>query len=139
MSGALASVSNSGPLAAAVLAAHLVVIGFNLFGLVAIPMGAWRGWDWVRIRWWRWLHVGSLAVVALQAVAGRACFLTLWQGDLEGAGEATPLIARWVNGLIYWDLPLWAFTAVYVLVFVYVLALLRLVPARGLRRAAGTG
>src|SRR5688572_32567372 len=91
-------------LAAAVLALHFLVIGFNLFGLVAIPLGAWRGWDWVRIGWWRWLHVASLAVVALQAVAGRACFLTLWQGDLEGQAEATPMIARWVNGLIYWDL-----------------------------------
>ena len=124
-------------LAAAILAAHLVVIGFNVFGLVAIPLGAWRGWDWVRIGWWRWLHLGSMAVVALQAVAGRACFLTLWQDDLEGGAQTTPLIARWVNGLIYWDLPLWVFTAAYVLVFAYVLALLRLVPVR--RRAVRPG
>ncbi len=123
-------------LASSILAAHLAVIGFNVFGLVAIPLGAWLGWDWVRVRWWRWLHVGALAVVALQAVVGRACFLTLWQGDLEGGGEATPLIARWVNGLIYWDLPLWVFTAAYVLVFAYVLALLRLVPVRRGRQAA---
>jgi hypothetical protein len=116
--------------AAAVLAVHLVVIGFNVLGLVVIPLGAWRGWGWVRVRWWRWLHVASWAVVAIQAVAGRACFLTLWQDELERGGETTPLVARWVNALIYHDLPLWAFAAAYVLLFAFTLALLRLVPVR---------
>ena len=116
--------------AQAVLAAHLLVIGFNVFGLVAVPVGAWRGWGWVRIAWWRWLHVASLALVAVQAVAGRACFLTLWQGQLEGVEPETPLIMRWVNSLIYWPLPMWVFTAAYVLVFAYALALLRWVPPR---------
>ena len=125
-------------LAAVVLGFHLLVIGFNVLGLVAIPLGAWRGWGWVRIRWWRWLHVGSWAVVALQATAGRACFLTLWQDELERGGQSTPLIARWVNGLIYHDLPLWAFAAAYVLLFAGVLALLWLVPVKTRRRAAST-
>jgi hypothetical protein len=106
----------------AVLAAHLGVIAFNVFGLVAIPLGAWRGWGWVRVRWWRALHVASLAVVALQAAFGRACFLTIWQGDLSG-GRADPLIMRWVNSVIYWPLPMWVFTAAYLAVFAYVVAL----------------
>jgi len=112
----------SASLAEAILAAHLVVIAFNLFGLVAVPLGAWRGWAWVRIRWWRALHLASLAVVAAQAAFGRACFLTLWQSDLSG-GRADPLIMRWVNSVIYWPLPMWVFTAAYIAIFVYVLAL----------------
>lgn len=124
-------------LAALVLAVHLVVIAFNVFGLVAIPLGAWRGWGFVRIFWWRALHLGSLAVVAAQAVAGRACFLTIWQGGLEGRAAETPLIARWVNQAIYWPVPLWVFTVLYVILFVYTLALWRLVPPR--RRRAGAG
>lgn len=116
-----------GYLGALVLAVHLAVIAFNLFGLVAIPLGAWRDWAFVRVRWWRLLHVVSLAVVAAQALAGRACFLTLWQGELSGTGEE-PLIMRFVNGVIYWPLPMWAFTAAYAAVFVYVLALWKLVP-----------
>jgi hypothetical protein len=114
----------------AVLAAHLAVIGFNLFGLVAIPAGAALGWRWVRVRWWRVLHLASLAVVALQAALGRACVLTLWQDDLTGGGRADPLIMRWVNSLIYWPLPMWVFTAAYLTVFAYVLALWRWVPPR---------
>ena len=111
-----------------VLAAHLAVIAFNLFGLVAIPLGAWRGWSFVRVRWWRALHLASLAVVALQALAGRACFLTIWQDDMSGSATEQPLIMRVVNGLIYWPLPMWVFTAAYAAVFVYVLALWRFVP-----------
>jgi len=116
-------------LAQAVLAVHLVVIAFNLFGLVAIPLGGWRGWRWVRVRWWRWLHLASMAAVAAQAVVGQACFLTIWQAKLSGAaGAPEPLIMGAVNRLIFWPLPIWAFAALYVLLLAYVLALLKLVP-----------
>lgn len=123
----------------AVLAIHLAIIAFNLFGLVAIPLGAWRGWGFVRVRWWRLLHLASLLVVALQALLGRACFLTLWQDDLAGVGASEPLVMRIVNGLIYWPLPMWAFTAAYVVVAVYVLALWRFVPPAGSSRRPSSG
>ena len=119
-------------LASIVLAVHVGVILFNLFGLVAVPVGAWRGWRFVRVFWWRALHLAILAVVALQAVFGRACFLTLWQSVLEqSAGVASPsapLIARWVERLVFWPLPLWFFAALYVGVWIYVLLLWLLVP-----------
>jgi hypothetical protein len=118
-----------GPL---VLGAHLGVIAFNLFGLIAIPLGAARGWRWVRIFWWRALHLTSLGLVALQAMLGRACFLTDWQDALTGGGAHDPLIMRWVNGVIFWPLPMWAFTAMYVALFAYVAGLWWLV--RPLRR-----
>jgi len=117
-------------LAYAVLALHVAVIAFNVFGLAAIPLGAWFGWRFVRVRWWRLLHLASLAVVAVQALAGRACFLTLWQARLEQGADETPLIARLVNQTLYWPLPLWVFTALYLAVLAYVLLLWRLVPPR---------
>ena len=125
----------------AILAVHLAVIGFNLVGLAAIPLGVRLGWRWVRARWWRALHVASWAVVALQAVLGRACFLTLWQDELTGAGGSEPpLIARLVNRLIYWPLPIWVFTAIYLALFSYVVALWWLAPTPGQgSRRAGAG
>jgi hypothetical protein len=116
-----------------VLGAHLLVIAFNVFGLIAIPLGAWRGWGFVRVRWWRVLHLVSFALVALQAVLGRACFLTLWQDELSGKAESQPLIMRWVNQVIYWPLPIWVFGAAYVLLFAYVLAMWKLVPPRDIK------
>ncbi len=121
-------------LAEGILALHFAVIAFNLFGLVAIPLGARRGWPWVRSPLWRWLHVASLAVVALQAIAGRACFLTVWQDALAGRPEGEPLIMRFVNSLIFWPLPPWVFTAFYVAMFAYTLALIALAPPRPWRR-----
>lgn len=118
---------NAAILGEVVLALHVGVIAFNVFGLVAIPLGAALGWRWVRLRWWRLLHLASLGVVALQAVFGRACFLTLWQGALTGASRE-PLIERVVNSVIYWPLPLWVFGVAYVALFAYTAALWRWVP-----------
>jgi polyferredoxin len=118
-------------MANAILAAHAAIIFFNVFGLVAVPIGAACGWQFVRIRWWRILHILLLAAVAAQAVFGRACILTLWQAALAGAAaDRTPLIARWVDRIIYWPLPIWVFAVLYVVIFGYALALLWLVPPR---------
>ena len=110
-----------------ILATHLGVIVFNVAGLVAIPVGARLGWRWVRIRWWRALHIASWAVVAVQAALGRACLLTLWQDKLTGTIAEPPLIMRVVNRLIYWPLPVWVFTVAYLALFALVIALWRLV------------
>ncbi len=116
-------------LAEAVLALHVGVILFNVFGLVAIPLGGWRGWRFVRRFWWRLLHVAAMAAVAVQAVGGRACFLTLWQDALAGLGtDRTPLIMGWVDRVIFWPLPLWVFATAYVVLLLYALALWWLVP-----------
>jgi Protein of Unknown function (DUF2784) len=76
-------------IAEAILWFHVVVIAFNVLGLVAIPLGAWGGWKFVRVFWWRALHLGLLGIVALQAVLGQACFLTIWESDfLRRAGAS---------------------------------------------------
>ena len=116
-------------LAGSILAAHIAIILFNVFGLIAVPLGALCGWGFVRVRWWRVLHLVLLGTVALQAMLGRACILTLWQaGAAEGAANPAPLIMGWVNRMIYWPLPIWVFAALYLVVLGYALALLWLVP-----------
>jgi hypothetical protein len=117
-------------LAQAILGVHLAVIAFNVLGLVAIPLGAALRWRWVRVRWWRALHLVSWAVVALQAALGRACFLTIWQDELTGAQAQPPLIERTVERLVYWPLPIWVFAALYLVLFALVVALWWLVPPR---------
>ncbi|WP_308387967.1 DUF2784 domain-containing protein [Acidithiobacillus sp. AMEEHan] len=119
-------------LADSILVVHVLIILFNIFGLVAIPLGAWYGWRWVRILWWRSLHLLFLFVVAIQAVMGRACFLTIWQSQLqEQAGREgfrAPLIQTWVNHFFFWNLPMAFFTTLYVLVWIYVVILWWKVP-----------
>ena len=118
--------------ASAVLYVHFAVVMFNLFWIVAIPLGAWRGWIFVRSYWWRAAHLALLGIVALQAVVGALCFLTIWQAALlraagGPAGEA-PMIERIVTTLVFWPLPLWAFVVLYVAAVLYTLAMWWLVP-----------
>lgn len=91
--------------AAAIFWLHVGVIFLNVFGLVVVPLGAWRGWAFVRVFWWRALHLALLALVAVQATLGKACFLTLWEVALEreaGGGEAVmPLIQGWIERLLF--------------------------------------
>jgi hypothetical protein len=122
-----------GTAATLILLVHFAIVAFNVFGLVAIPLGKWLQWSFVRGFWWRFFHVLSLAVVALQAVLGRACFLTIWENALRsdaGTPDVPPMIAAWINGLLYWPLPLWVFAAGYVGVLLYALLLWRWVPPR---------
>lgn len=114
---------------------HIGIIAFNVFGLVVIPLGAWLGWAFIRVLSWRLLHLAALILVALQAVLGRACFLTVWESDLAArAGETTsnlPLIQGWITRLVFWPLPIWLFAVFYLTIAVYVIALWVLVPPQG--------
>ena len=126
-------------IAEAVLGLHLIIIAFNVAGLIVVPVGALLGWRVVRVAWRRLLHLAMLGVVVGQALAGRACFLTVWQNELADGGQpAQPLIMHWVDSLIYWNLPIWVFAWLYSLVFLYVLALTVLVPF-GTRGLGGGG
>ncbi|MBS0332389.1 MAG: DUF2784 domain-containing protein [Proteobacteria bacterium] len=117
------SLAAASALGQAVLAVHLAVIAFNVAGLVAIPLGAGLGWRWVRARGWRALHLACWAVVALQALLGRACVLTIWQDALSGTAARPPLVQRWVERAIYWPLPIWVFGAMYLALFALVVGL----------------
>ena len=116
-------------LANAILTVHLAVIAFNVAGLIVIPLGVWLGWRIVRIGWLRLLHLGLLAVVAAQALAGRACILTIWQNELTGNRQMPePMVMQWVDRVIYWNLPVWVFALIYSLAFLYVVALVVFIP-----------
>ena len=84
-------------IAEAILWFHVVVIAFNVFGLVAIPLGAWSSWKFVRVFWWRALHLALLGIVALQAVLGAGVPLdnmgnrfpeTCGRGGIERASDS---------------------------------------------------
>jgi len=120
---------SDGGLAQVILGVHFVIIAFNVLALVVIPVGAKAGWRLVRMAWLRLLHLGIMAVVAGQALAGRACFLTNWENELTGNRTAPePMIAHWVDGLIYWNVPIWGFAIFYSVLFLYVVGLTVLVP-----------
>ena len=118
--------------ASLVLYLHFAVVVFNMFWLVAIPLGGWVGWSFVRSFWWRVAHLAVLAVVAVQAVVGALCFLTIWQNALIRAAGGPPgersLLDELVTRAIFWPLPMWAFVVLYVAAAAFAIALWWLVP-----------
>ncbi len=113
-----------------VLVLHFAVVVFIVGGLALVWIGAWRGWTWVRNPAFRYLHIGAIALVALEAVLGYACPLTIWEDLLRGGVRPESFVGRWVRYFLYYDAPAWVFTTLYVAWACATAATLVFVPAR---------
>lgn len=120
-------------LADVVLVVHFSFVLFVIGGLALIWLGAAAGWHWVRNFWFRAAHLGAIAFVAGEALLGIWCPLTVWEARLRGDSAQKSFMADWVHRLLYYDLPEWMFTVVYVLFGLVVAAtwyFIRPLPAR---------
>ena len=108
-------------------------MAFIVGGLILTWVGAALGWRWVRNRWFRYLHLAAIGFVAVEALAGYACPLTLWEDMLRGGAGPESFVGRWVRQLLYYRAPEWVFTALYVAWAAATLITLRRVPPRGER------
>jgi hypothetical protein len=118
-------------LADAIMLLHLGIVVFNAAMLLLVPIGS-RRWRWVRHRPLRLVHVVLMIFVALQALAGRHCPLTLIEAALGDEAQARPFVMRLVEAVSYWPL-LEFFAALYLACAAWTLALwvlVRPVPAR---------
>lgn len=98
---------------------HLLYVIFAVGGQVAIMVGIWLKWRWVRQPTFRIAHLISVAFVALEAVLGMICPLTGWENDLRQlAGQSVnrdiSFIARLARMIIFYDFPPWIFTVIHV-------------------------
>ena len=124
----------SAPLADLLLVTHVAIVLFIVGGLVAIVLGGVLGWNWVRFFWWRVLHLAAMGFVAVGAVVGWICPLTVWEDALRrSAGETAygmGFVQYWLERLLYHDWPDWVFTVLYLAVFGAILLAWWLVPPR---------
>lgn len=123
----------------AVLATHAAFIAFVVLGLVAIIIGAWRGWGWVRSPWFRLTHLAAIGYVVVQAWLGVACPLTTLESRLRIAAGQDPyapdgFIAGWLRRMIFFEAPSWVFLLAYTLFALAVAATLVWAPIRWRRR-----
>jgi hypothetical protein len=102
-------------LADAVLVLHTAIVFFIVGGLIAIWIGAWRRWRWVRDSRIRVAHLAAIVFVALESVIGVACPLTVLEDWLRGTGAGgESFVQRWLQRLLYWSFPDWVFLAAYI-------------------------
>ncbi len=97
---------------------HLAYATFVLVGFILILAGALFRWRWIRNRVFRWVHLVCIGVVAVEAVAGLICPLTLLENWLlVGSGQSgyeRTFIGQLIYDLLYYDFPAWVFTIAYV-------------------------
>jgi Protein of Unknown function (DUF2784) len=120
----------------ALLVLHFAIVVFIAGGLILTWIGAALGWAWVRNPWFRYLHLGAIAFVALEALIGMACPLTEWEDALRGGGSGESFVGRGVRVLLYYRAPAWVFTAIYLAWTAATLVTLRLVPPGACARNA---
>jgi hypothetical protein len=114
----------------ALLVLHFAFVVFVVAGLVLVWVGAAAGWEWVRNPWFRYAHVAAIAFVALEALLGYACPLTVWEDLLRGGVRPESFVGRWVYWVLYYRAPEWVFAALYAAWALATLATLKLVPPR---------
>jgi hypothetical protein len=117
----------------ALLVLHFAIVVFITGGLILTWIGGALGWSWVRNPWFRYLHLAAIACVALEALAGMVCPITLWEDALRGGARPESFVGRWVQQLLYYRAPEWVFTTLYVAWAAAALLTLRLVPPRSRR------
>lgn len=113
---------------------HALVVAFVIGGTAYIWIGAWRQWPGVRAPLFRYAHLGVMLFVAVEALLGVVCPLTVWEDLLRGGGQRAGFVAHWVGRLIYYDLPSWVFTIAYVALAIALIITLIRVPPRRIRR-----
>jgi hypothetical protein len=101
----------------ALLVLHVLFVVFVVLGLVAIFVGKFLSWRWVRNHWFRLTHLVAIGIVVLQSWFGLICPLTIWEMDLRArAGQAVyegSFIAHWLSDLLYYHAPPWVFVVCY--------------------------
>jgi len=101
-------------LADLILVVHFLFVAFVAGGLALVWIGAAAGWQWVRNFWFRAAHLAAIVFVAGEALAGVWCPLTVWEAALRGVHAEKSFVAFWIHRLMFYDLPEWVFTILYI-------------------------
>lgn len=115
-------------LADVILVVHFLIVAFIVGGLTLTWAGFFLRWQWVRSPVFRYLHLAAIVFVALEAVFGYACPLTVWEDALRGGAQAESFVGRWVRRVLFYQAPEWVFTAIYCAWAAATVATLKLVP-----------
>ena len=100
-----------------VLLMHTSFVLFVVIGLILIFIGKVYRWVWIRHFWLRIAHLVAIGFVVIQSWFGVICPLTTLEMALRAqAGEATyrgAFISHWLEALLYYEAPVWAFAVCY--------------------------
>jgi hypothetical protein len=115
-------------LADTVLLIHLVYVLFVVGSLPLIWIGALLKWSFVGNPWFRYLHLAAIMFVVAESLLGIACPLTVLENELRAIETESSFIQNWVHKILFYRLPEYAFTLIYIVFAALVAATFKWVP-----------
>jgi hypothetical protein len=96
---------------------HLGYVVFVMLGFVLIVVGIIVRWRWIRTPWFRIMHLAAIIAVAIEAIVGVHCPLTMLEFRLRYPTgpfqERGSFIGSLIDSILFHEAPGWVFTAVY--------------------------
>jgi hypothetical protein len=97
---------------------HLGYVIFVILGFILILAGIFFKWKWIRNLWFRMIHLAAIAGVALEAILGVNCPLTVLEFSLRygvaPAERRVSFVGGLIDSILYYDAPARLFTIIYV-------------------------
>ena len=111
----------------------LLLIHFGLAacittGFFIIPLGYKLGWNWIKKRNLRLLHLFLMGVITTETIVGLTCPFTVLENMFRDVDYSMSFMPYWVAEILYWDLPSQVFVLLYSLCFGWVLILWKICP-----------
>jgi hypothetical protein len=131
-------------LADLMVAIHVGYVAYVLLGQLAIVAAAPFKAAWARHPWFRFTHLLAIAIVALEAVMGWRCPLSIWEEQLrmragQDINSGETFMGRLLHNLLFIEgMPEVFFTTLYIAMLVVVLQGLIMYPPRGFRKLKTT-
>lgn len=113
-----------------VLLIHLSYVLFIVGSLPLIWVGAILKWPLVGNPWFRYLHVAAILFVVAESLLGIACPLTILENNLRALETDRSFIQHWVHKILFYHLPEYVFTLIYIAFAALVAATFKWVPVR---------
>ncbi|HAR43713.1 MAG TPA: DUF2784 domain-containing protein [Bdellovibrionales bacterium] len=105
-------------LADVILVFHFLFVLGVVLPVPLIALGGWRGWRWVRNRFFRRVHLAMISIVVFETLVGMFCPLTEWEQQLRAASGRESyegsFIQYWVSRLLFYEFEPWLFTMIYI-------------------------
>ncbi len=129
-------------LADIIVVIHLSYACFVLFGLLAIIIGVFCGWNWIRKFPFRVTHLVCTVFIPLETLIRMTCPLTTLENFFiraSGAeGYSRSFIGNLASKVLFYEAPEWIFAIIYVaLAILVVLYFILFPPFRSAKYSSG--
>ncbi len=111
-----------------VLIIHFLYVLFVVGSVPVIWIGAWFKLQFVRNRWFRFLHLGAILFVVAESLMGVVCPLTVWENTLRQIETDSSFIQHWLHQIMFYNVPEGVLTTVYILFAALVAATFKWIP-----------